>query len=168
MYQVFHTFIAKLILIEIFFPWTHGIVHDHILWVSNYISEQKTVLGVIPKFNTNPTFSWWKFQIVTSAPSFWNQTFSNLVLLNFSELSYLCDFVTTWLHSNDELETIYEGFYEIEDTLIFAWSSIPNVGHHCWLCGLIHWLFSNNKAYYLVRTIWCILDFLWLWTTIMA
>jgi hypothetical protein len=32
--------------------------------------------------------------------------------------------------SGDEAETVYEGFYEIKDTSIFAWSSIPNVGHY--------------------------------------
>jgi hypothetical protein len=35
--------------------------------------------------------------------------------------------------SSDELETIFEGFYEIKDTSVFAWSSIPAVGHYCWL-----------------------------------
>jgi hypothetical protein len=31
--------------------------------------------------------------------------------------------------SSDELETICKGFYEIENTSIFAGSSIPNVKH---------------------------------------
>jgi hypothetical protein len=39
--------------------------------------------------------------------------------------------------SGDELETVYEGCYEIEDISIFTWSSILNVGHYCWLHGLI-------------------------------
>jgi hypothetical protein len=30
----------------------------------------------------------------------------------------------------DELETVYEGLYETKDTFIFAWSSIPSVGHY--------------------------------------
>jgi hypothetical protein len=38
----------------------------------------------------------------------------------------------------DEFEIINEGFYEIEDTSIFAWSSILGVGHYCWLCSSIH------------------------------
>jgi hypothetical protein len=33
----------------------------------------------------------------------------------------------------DEPETVYEGCYEIENTSIFAWSSILGVGHYCWL-----------------------------------
>jgi hypothetical protein len=39
--------------------------------------------------------------------------------------------------SSDELETVFEGCYEIEDTLIFAWFSIPGVGHYHWLCSPI-------------------------------
>jgi hypothetical protein len=68
----------------------------------------------------------------------------------------------------DEHETLYEGCYEIEDTFIFAWSSVPGVGHYCWLRGLIRWLPPNGNADYLVRTIRCILDFLQLWTITMA
>ncbi len=30
----------------------------------------------------------------------------------------------------DELETICEGCYETKDTSIFAWSSVPDVGHY--------------------------------------
>jgi hypothetical protein len=37
----------------------------------------------------------------------------------------------------DEPETIYEGLYKIRNTSIFAWSSIPCVGHYCWLLNLI-------------------------------
>jgi hypothetical protein len=40
--------------------------------------------------------------------------------------------------SSDELEIVCESYYETEDTLIFAWSSIPDVGHYRWLCGLIY------------------------------
>jgi hypothetical protein len=39
--------------------------------------------------------------------------------------------------SGDELETICEGCYEIEDTTIFAWFSIFSVGNYCWLRDLI-------------------------------
>jgi hypothetical protein len=62
--------------------------------------------------------------------------------------------------SGDELETVCEGYYETEDTSIFAWSLVPDVGHYHWLCGLIHRLPPNSKADYLVRTIRCILHFL--------
>jgi hypothetical protein len=37
----------------------------------------------------------------------------------------------------DEPETVYESCYETKDTSIFAWSSIPGVGHCRWLCGPI-------------------------------
>jgi hypothetical protein len=32
--------------------------------------------------------------------------------------------------SGAEPETIYEGYYETKNTSIFAWSSIPGVGHY--------------------------------------
>jgi hypothetical protein len=60
----------------------------------------------------------------------------------------------------DEPKTICEGCYEIEDTFIFTWSSIPGVGHYRWLRGLIHQLLPSSKADYLVCTIRRILDFL--------
>ncbi len=55
--------------------------------------------------------------------------------------------------SGDELETICKGCYKTKDTSIFAWSSIPSIGHYRWLHGLIHQLPPNSKADYLVRTI---------------
>jgi hypothetical protein len=62
--------------------------------------------------------------------------------------------------SNDELETFCEGRYEIEDTSIFAWSSILSIGHYRWLRGPIYRLPPNTKTNYLVHTIRRILDFL--------
>jgi hypothetical protein len=64
------------------------------------------------------------------------------------------------LASGDEPETVCEGCYETENISIFAWSSIPGVGHYRWLCGPIRRLPPNSKADYLVRTIRRILDFL--------
>jgi hypothetical protein len=64
------------------------------------------------------------------------------------------------LASGDELETICEGYYETEDTSIFAWFSILSVGHYHWLCGPIRRLAPNSKADYLACTIRRILDFL--------
>jgi hypothetical protein len=61
--------------------------------------------------------------------------------------------------SGDEPKTICEGCYETEDTYIFAWSSVPDVGHYRWLHGPIRRLLPNSKVDYLVRTIRCILDF---------
>ncbi len=60
----------------------------------------------------------------------------------------------------DERETVYESCYETRDTFIFAWSSVPSVGHYRWLHGLIRRLPPNNKVDYLVCTIRRILDFL--------
>ncbi len=66
--------------------------------------------------------------------------------------------------SGDEPKIVCEGYYQTEDASIFAWSSVPGVGHYCWLRGPIRWLPPNGKADYLVRTIRRILDFLQLWT----
>jgi hypothetical protein len=60
----------------------------------------------------------------------------------------------------DEPETFYDGCYETKNTSIFAWSSILNVGHYCWLQGPIHQLPPNSEADYLICTIRRILDFL--------
>jgi hypothetical protein len=62
--------------------------------------------------------------------------------------------------SGDELETVCEGCYEIENTSIFAWSSILDVGHYRWLRNPIRRLPPNSKVYYLVRTIQRILYFM--------
>jgi hypothetical protein len=60
----------------------------------------------------------------------------------------------------DELETVCEGCYETENTSIFAWSSVPSVGHYRWLRSHIRQLPPNNKADYLVHTIRHILNLL--------
>jgi hypothetical protein len=39
---------------------------------------------------------------------------------------------------SDEPKTVCEGCYKTKDTSIFAWSSVPNVGHYRWLHGSIH------------------------------
>jgi hypothetical protein len=52
-----------------------------------------------------------------------------------------------------EPEIICEGCYETQDSSIFAWSSIPSVGHYCWLRGSIRQLPPNSKANYLACTI---------------
>jgi len=62
--------------------------------------------------------------------------------------------------SGDEPEIVCEGCYEIEDTSIFAWSSVLGVGHYRWLRGPIHRLPPNSKADYVVCTIRRILNFL--------
>ncbi len=70
--------------------------------------------------------------------------------------------------SNDELETVYEGCYKIENNSIFAWSSVFGIRHYRWLRGSICRLPLNSKADYLIRTIRCILDFLQLQAIIEA
>jgi hypothetical protein len=62
--------------------------------------------------------------------------------------------------SGDELEIVYEGCYKTKNISVFAWSSIPNVGHYCWLRGPICRLPPNSKVDYLIRIIQCILYFL--------
>jgi len=79
------------------------------------------------------------------------------IFLNFHTLVILLQVNPTF---GDELEIVYEGCYETENIFIFSWFSIPGVGHYHWLCGPIHRLPLNSKAYYLVRTIQRILDFL--------
>ncbi len=54
--------------------------------------------------------------------------------------------------SGDEPETICEGCYETKNDSIFAWSSIPGVGHYRWLRGPLCRLPLNSKENYLVRT----------------
>jgi hypothetical protein len=62
--------------------------------------------------------------------------------------------------SDGEPETVCEGCYETGDISIFAWFSVPGVGHYRWLRGPIRHLPPNSKADYLVCTIRHILDFL--------
>jgi len=49
------------------------------------------------------------------------------ISLNFHNLMILLQVDPA---SGDELETIWEGCYKIENTSIFAWSSILDVGHY--------------------------------------
>jgi hypothetical protein len=53
----------------------------------------------------------------------------------------------------DEHKIVCEDFYEIKDTSIFAWFSIPGVKHYHWLRGSTCQLPPINKADYLVHTI---------------
>ncbi len=72
------------------------------------------------------------------------------------------------LACGDELETICEGYYKIKNTFIFAWFSIPDIGHYRWLRSPIRQLPPNSKVNYLVHTIRYILDFLQLWIITVA
>jgi len=61
---------------------------------------------------------------------------------------------------DDEPEIVCEGCYETEDTSIFAWSSIIDIGHYRWLRGPIYRLPLNSKVDYLIHTIRCNLNFM--------
>jgi hypothetical protein len=76
-----------------------------------------------------------------------------LVLSHFSELSHLGDFVASHLTFGDKFEIICEGYYKIKNIYIFAWSSIPGVGHYRWLRSLISQLPPDSKVDYLIRII---------------
>jgi hypothetical protein len=65
----------------------------------------------------------------------------------FSNFRTLVILLQVDLASSDELETVCEGCYGTKDTFIFAWSSIPGVGHHRWLRGLICRQPLNSKAF---------------------
>jgi hypothetical protein len=161
--------IIKLILIENFpsFPWIHGIVHGHVLWASSHTNEWKIALRIVFKFNINLTPLWWRSWTIKSAPSFRSRTPSSLVLSNFSKFLYLGDFVVGQLHFWWWTWNCVQRFYEIENTSIFAWFLIFDTEHYCWLHNSICWL-PPKKSDYLVCTIWCILNFLQLWTSIVA
>jgi hypothetical protein len=170
MYQVFHTFIVKLILIKNIFSflWIHGVAHDHFLRALNCTSEWRIVSKVIVRFDIDATSSWWRSLTRKARLRFefeplwiWYYCISS----NFHTLVIVLQVDPT---SGDEPETVCEGCYETENISIFTWSSIPGIGYYRWLCGLIYWLPFNNKTDYLVRTIWQILDFLQLWIIIMA
>jgi hypothetical protein len=55
------------------------------------------------------------------------QAWDYWIFLNFRTLVILLSIDPT---SNNEPKIIYNFFFEIEDIWIFAWSSIPNVGHY--------------------------------------
>jgi len=63
-------------------------------------------------------------------------------------------------NSGDEPKIVCEGCYETEDTFIFAWSSILDIEHYCWLHGPIRQLSPNSKVDYFVCIIRRILNFL--------
>jgi hypothetical protein len=91
--------------------------------------------------------------LVVEPPRTWYYRISS----NFCTLVILLQVNPT---SGDELETICESCYKIEDNSIFAWFSISDIRHYRWLCGRIRQLPLHSKADYLVRTIRRILDFL--------
>jgi hypothetical protein len=93
------------------------------------------------------------------------QTWYYHIPLNSHTLVILLQINPTY---GDEPKNVYEGFYKIEYTSIFAWFSIRSIGHYRWLCNLICWLIPNSKSDYLICTIQHILNFMQLWIIIMA
>jgi hypothetical protein len=150
------------------FPWNYGIVYGHILRAPSCTSEWRTASGVISRFDIDATSSWRRSRTSKGVHLSWSWTPSSLVLLYFSKFRTLVILLQVNLASGDELEIVCEDYYKTKDTFIFAWSSVPSVGHYRWLHGLIRRLPPNSKADYLVRTIWHILNFLQLWTIIVA
>ncbi len=143
-----------------FFLWIHGVTYDHVLWASKCTSEWRIALGVIlkltltqhprdedlkprevrPHLEVEPPWTWY-YHIY---PNF----HTLVILLQVDPIS------------SDKPKIVYEGFYEIENTFIFTWSSIWCVGHYHWLHDPICWLPPNSKANYLIHTIWHILNFM--------
>ncbi len=126
-------------------------------------SEWRSAFGVIFKFDPNAASPRWKTRTSKSARLSWSEpprAWYYRISPNSCTLVILLQVDPA---SGDELETVCEGYYETEDTSIFAWSSVPGVGHYRWLHDPICRLLFNSKADYLVRTIRHILDFLQLW-----
>jgi hypothetical protein len=72
------------------FPWIHGITHDHVLWALNHTNEWRTTLKVIPRFDIDPTPSWWRSQIMKDAPLSSSWTPSSLVISHFLVPWWFC------------------------------------------------------------------------------
>jgi hypothetical protein len=115
--------------------WIHGISHGYVLRASSHTKEQKFTPKAIPKFYINPTPLWWRFQTPRGVPSFWSQTLSSLVLSNFFELLYLCDFVVSWLHfcwwTWNCLQRFLQNWRHFEFCMVFNFQ--------CWTLSLVMW-----------------------------
>jgi len=143
-----------------FFLWNYGVTYGHVLQASSHVSEWKTSLesSLDSTLTQHPCDKEPKPQEVRAhlevdpLRAWYSRISSNshtlVILLQVNPIS------------GDKPEIIYEGCYETKDTSIFTWSSIPDVGHYCWLCSLICQLPFNSKVNYLLCTIQRILDFL--------
>ncbi len=146
-------------------PWNHGVTHGHILQVVSRTCEWRTAFIVISSSDPNATSLWWRTRTSRSARSSWSWTPLNLIYHIYQNSLTLVILLQVDPASSDKPEIVYEGFCKTRDTSIFAWSSIPDVGHYCWLHGPVRRLPPNNKA---ICTIRRILYFLQLWTITMA
>ncbi len=150
------------------FAWIYGVTHDHILRPASCTSEWRTASGASLDLtltqhpcDEEPEPREVHARLEIEPPRAWYYRISP----NSRTLMILLQVDPTF---GDEPETVCEGCYETEDTSIFAWSSVPGVGHYRWLRSPIRRLPPNSKADYLVRTIQRILDFLQLWTITMS
>jgi hypothetical protein len=141
------------------FPWIHGVAHDHILQASNRTNEWRTISKTIPRFDIDPTFSWWKPWTAKGGPHLEVEPLRAWYYHIFPNCRILVILLQVNPTFGDEPKTVYKGFYEFENTSIFAWSSILSIRHYRWLCSLIHQLPPSNKADFLICTIWHILVF---------
>jgi hypothetical protein len=132
-----------------FFPWIHGIAHDHILRTSSRTSEWRTTLNPLMQHprdeNLEPREAHFRFEV--EPPWAW------YYCISWKSYTFMMN-----------LKLFVEIFTKLK-TLPFL---IFGVGHHRWLRGLIRRLPLSNKANYLIRTIWHILYFLQLWIITMA
>jgi len=100
--------------------------------------EDPNLWKVCARLEVNPPRTWYYHIFLNS---------HTLVILLQIDLTY-----------GDEPETIWEGYYETENTSIFTWSSILSVGHYRWLRSWIRHLPPNSKTNYPGHTIQRILD----------
>ncbi len=134
-------------------PWNYGVTHGHILRAPSRTSEWRAGLEII--FPRDEDLAPWEVHahLEVDPP----RALYYRISLNFRTLVILLQVDPAF---DDEPKTVCEGYYEIEDTSIFAWSLVLGIGHYRWLRGPICRLPPNSKAYYLVCTIRRILDFL--------
>ncbi len=103
------------------FLWIHGVAHDHVLRASNRINEWRTASKIIPKFDVDITFLWWKPKPREVRLCFELEPFRVWyyhISLNSRTLVILLQINPAF---GDEPKIVNEGFYEIKYTFIFAW-----------------------------------------------
>jgi len=157
MYQVLHTFIVALILIEdlIFFSfaWNYGVAHGHILRAASRTSERRTASKVVSRFYPNIASSKWRTRTSRNACSSWSRTSLSLVLWYFSKLPHHGDLAASrprfWWWIQDRLWRLLRNWRYFYLCMVFS----SRCWYYRWLRGLIRRLPPNSKADYLVRTI---------------
>jgi hypothetical protein len=114
-------------------PWNYGIAHGHLLRVVIRIVNEKPP----PESSLDLTLTQhphdeepepWEVHARLEVEPPW--TWYYRIYPNSRTLVILLQVDFT---SNDEPETVCEGYYEIKDIFIFAWSWVPGIGHYHWL-----------------------------------